>query len=361
MTAAAHVRSSENRLWSRLLARFRFARDLTRPRVPLVLRRMAALASDRPAVDRSVRAGPQYHLALHVHLSWPQWLVRQQHTHMSSAHPVLSRTLVQRLITPAVTVGPAPTAREMKAVGATLTAAQRTPAAVPTPPSASDLQVRARREQRTTLQRVTSRRSDPLAARQPLVRRALESVGAEAGNHIGATIVGRTPEPRSDRQVESEPPRGTADTTLISSVHRRVQAWATQAETRSTRLATRNVTRAHTVANRVGTEAARHLRSTNGSAPTAFARTALRSRAQAASSMPDARVLGGTTPFVHAASRTKVHANAEAAQPTAAVERTSAQRRPEPAAPPLNIERLSDEVYRHIQKKMRIERERRGL
>jgi hypothetical protein len=32
-----------------------------------------------------------------------------------------------------------------------------------------------------------------------------------------------------------------------------------------------------------------------------------------------------------------------------------------PAAPPIDIAKLSDEVYRHIQRTLRIERERRGL
>ena len=45
-------------------------------------------------------------------------------------------------------------------------------------------------------------------------------------------------------------------------------------------------------------------------------------------------------------------------------EQTSISRLPavvEPAQPQLDIGRLSDEVYRHIQKKIRVERERRGM
>jgi hypothetical protein len=35
--------------------------------------------------------------------------------------------------------------------------------------------------------------------------------------------------------------------------------------------------------------------------------------------------------------------------------------RPAAPQPPLDIARLSDDVYRHIQRKIRIDRERRGL
>lgn len=322
MTAAAHVRSFDDTLWDRVLARFHFGRALTRPRVPLVLRRTGVSTPIRAAADRRPTARPQHHLALHVHLSWPQWLGRQEQRQAISAQPVLGRTLIQRRATRTVTVDTAPVAPRTNVSRQAPASWPRTVAVRPSSAAASDLNG-APRIGRSLLERIAAVRSVLAPVRQPMARRGL-GVDAERASGIGAKTIGRAIEPRVDRETELGSGRAPVDTTLFTSVRRRVRVWTTQAEAGTTQLATQRVT---------PTVTARHRH-----AP--------------------------STSFVHAAPvAAKVHANPDGPQGGAPIERTAPPRRPELAAAPLNlnVERLSEEVYRHIQKRMRIERERRGL
>ena len=75
MTNTRERRTANNQLWARVLERYRSSRRLMVPRVPLVFRRQSRLHAQAAAVQRRVAPKvSQYRFALHIHLDslgWP--------------------------------------------------------------------------------------------------------------------------------------------------------------------------------------------------------------------------------------------------------------------------------------------------
>jgi hypothetical protein len=227
--------------------------------------------------------------------------------------------------------------------------------------------------ERNTLQHRAPLRTPALAARRSVASTSNAAIDAGRGRPVdGATIGGmlehrinRALQSRVKNEIESRSPGTPADRALMTSVERRLRVWTDRRDTGSPRPTARAGGRTFAI------DAAKapvhlQLRSLQAArAATTAVRPSLRSRVQGDEPAHDPRPFWGATSYTHAAARmVQAPPDAERSQARAAAERTAAHAaapRPQPAPPPLNIERLSEEVYRQIQRKIRIERERRGL
>jgi hypothetical protein len=301
-------------LWRRILARFRFARTLTRPRVPLVLRRNASAAPARTLAAvgvRSVQARghrsfhtAHHHVAVHAQLSWPQWLVHVYGAPASTTHLLSERAAGAR-------------------TAARLSRAERSRIA----PAVRD-------------------------RRQRLTQRQLAGGVVPLSPTTDAALIGRV----TDRvHGPSSSTTSFVDRTLINAVERRTVVWGAAAQASSTpRAATRTVRQ---TAERVPTVHARREPKP--------AAALVNSRVVGTAAVQDRRPSWMSPSLTHAAPQAvRTTANGNESHRTSARELQPAPARPTPAtppsAPPINIERLSEEVYRQLQKRARIERERTG-
>jgi hypothetical protein len=331
MTTPGRAPTSGSELWKRLLRRYAFGRTLQRPRVPIVLFRRRLPAEREAARPPAPHQISHQHVAVHVHLSWPGWLGPSRTATDSAAQPAIARTVFRR------TAG-----RLSPSAMATHISPGLVTADLAGPPS-----IAARVQ--------PSREATAAAASPAVVRpdaRATDSLRPRGspGSTTARRIFARTLVER--RQTAIVRASGTA--IASASPHRRPAAGETG------RAVGRRAPTGH-----VAVEARRREPARLAPAPVRQLPAQQVAPGIATSTVAPATVVAGS--FPRPVSRTFAMpapdrpATGSQPHPVASAP-TASSPAPRPAAqPPLDVARLSEDVYRHIQRRLRIERERQGL
>lgn len=93
MSRQRHRLASADDFWKRIVARYGCRTVLSRPRVPLVFLQRRVARPARLSSGKAPSYVASYHLALHVHLAWPAWLGSARARHSHEAAPRQSRHL----------------------------------------------------------------------------------------------------------------------------------------------------------------------------------------------------------------------------------------------------------------------------
>ena len=363
MTQERQPRTSSSDFWNQIQARYRSARTRLRSRVPLVLRRSAAAGTGRGVrPQRPHSAVSHYHFALQVHLQalWPQTAVRTLHA--PAAHAAAHRR--------SASLGPRAESGQTSSWAYRRVPIETEHCGAFRGPSVATLSARTLRvsgafapQSSGTAVTAASQPSSPLAWHAPTAlghSRSRERAGATAPASLATRAAwheARTSafagtlvrqylydSPGVHRASGTSAPRAvsheTAPASHAAGAPPRAGGWRRPAQR----------------SDAAETHAARVL------APSASPSQTVRPRdTRAASAAESIRVPLYTQPV----------ARAFASQPTpaAAPPPTPAIQRAEPPSPvraqqmqpQIDIGRLTEDVYQHMQRKIRIERERRGL
>lgn len=356
-------------LGTRILARYRARRGFIRPRAPLVLRRFGAPARAGMMPRHMCVAASHYHLALQLHLSMLSGpsAARHRASPESERRDAALRTLL-------ALAGPVAAARNAGAVGA----APRHHAAAPSSHTLGPAASTTASPNRST----TSAATAFLVSRQPGAPASLPNAGLDRKGAANApdaiarrvTLNGRNGLNGSDRRsgrdgsshsvftetVAHEHRRHVVETTDTTSAVPRLNSSAKRTPRESARPSARTV--AHDPSDSQGrpsgrTAASRALRAV---IPAPFPPVLMALPRSSAIRQRDER----STLYAQPASRSLAVAPVAAqAQPAPPEPRST----PVPAPPvqmlppPIDVGQLSEDVYQHIQRRIRIERERRGL
>jgi hypothetical protein len=373
--------SGRHRFWQRMLARRRFKRELTRPRVALRLRRRRAEGS---TVAAPVPVATAVHrqsfmqvlspsLALHLHLAWPRWLstLRTRITSTSVRH---ARTVPAVARVPGATAPAARVSRDADAprstgahVRASASAAgavdrigtRRSIAAIGTPSSS-----RVRAGRGAAAIEAGDARPEPTSSLSSRLRR---SYRRDEAPHVSTGLPpsfafaprallrprdrGLSPHQAAPRQVTDVADRPARHAVTLAHPREFAETWRPQP---------RSIVRAS------GSAAPGRTTIALGR----FTHGGVRRRIDA---MPESA--GRSTPpprdwadphhrpvsRVFAEPRASQTASPPAPAPVAHVAPAASARAAHQPAPAVDIVRLSDEVYRQIERRIRIERERRGI
>ena len=342
-------------LGTRILARDRAKRGFMRARPPLVLRRPGAPARAGMLPSQMCVAASHYHFALQLHLSmlWGPSTVRRLGSLGSETRDPALRTLL--------TLAPPMATAHQAHAGA----APRRLAAAPSPRALGPAPSTTASSNHP-LSSTGPVRAVDATPREPLARRVVPngksgSSGPDGHNrsngHGGRagsthTVLTKTVAPERGRHSVQ-----TADTTFAVS---RVPSITDRALRASRRRPAGFPAHGHgdsrgPVAGR--TASSRALRA-GISAPLPPVLMAL------TRSSPDRLGVERSTLYAQPASRSLAVAPAGAQAPPASPEPRSMQAPPPPVPsppPPIDVGQLSEDVYQHIQRRIRIERERRGL
>jgi hypothetical protein len=93
MSRRRHRLASVDDFWKRIVARYGCRTVLSRPRVPLVFFQRRVAHPARLSNGKAPSYVVSYRLALHVHLAWPAWLGSARASHSHEAAPRQSRHL----------------------------------------------------------------------------------------------------------------------------------------------------------------------------------------------------------------------------------------------------------------------------
>jgi hypothetical protein len=345
--------------WKGILERYKFRSGWLRARVPLVLFRFRSPMDSREARAALRPQITQYPLALHLQFSWPQLVNHVSGPRVTVAKSTFSHSVIREL--KHVLANPL---RDKRSAAHLVTTLTRSAKAEPNPEWIG---------------------GEP----QRILRSALS---AESGDSAAAFATGV--------------PRAMARNTLASAFRDQSSSMPETLRLFTERLLKNRHYNVFTERNSFATPLAEMGGSAHagrrifasGKSPVAFeaaaavrqgilGRTATRGLRRSAELMPRASA-SATSRFFHPAptdgealQRARVHLGSrlfeqsawlnlanQPAQESAGRAQSPEQSAPatpparvQPLQPPLDISRLSDEVYRHIQRKIRVERERRGM
>jgi|GEM_PF-2090409 len=356
------LRPAPRPLWKRILERYKFRGSLLRPRVPLVLFRIWSPNTDRQAQRRPGPTVAHYPLTLNFQLLWQQSINKETRRQTLIERSIFSRAVTRELLQawldpvhtnssdrladvitrPSAQVrGAAETisvARDAQARAASAFSLERT---VTLPPDVSSQMTPALHDElshagprRKTISAKTFRRFS-----EKVFRKRLHTLVAE--RNVLVTSAARSGE------LAYIPKRNWAGGAWSSPLEDDTALQpATLPRSKISRSFHRNVDMTPRV-------------SVSGQSQLIHAERAV---GAGQNSLPDVRSrLFAQSASLNLASPPAAGAAARSSEPQ---EQTSISRLPavvQPAQPQLDLGRLSDEVYRHIQKKIRVERERRGL
>ncbi len=343
-------------LWKRIVERYRFRGRLLPTCVPLVFLRLGQPRELRQPRMRSQRSGPPVQLNLYFQLSWPQWLVTRHEPRTEFQSSTFNSTVIRELNW----LRSNPKTRHTSETSKTIThlvaaAILRNNEGPATSPAAPKLSLETvRRDDRTRSVPVTEPRvaSEDRSASLPSERAfrktstVFQSTVTSINNRFHTVSLARNVfAPRGHsavsltQKVQLMPPAGNAHESKTTVVRRSLRHDTVERALRTT-VETKSVSNLNVQSQLV------HLTGTDDSRP-----QPARSRLY---TQPAPLTFANQTP---AASAARTQSN-ERQSPAPA-------RTPPPVVQPvqqqLDMDRLSDEVYRHIQRKIRIERERRGL
>ena len=343
-------------LWKRIVERHKFRGRLLPTRVPLVFLRLGQPRELRQPRVRSQRSGPPVQLNLYLQLSWPQWLVTRHEPRTAFQTSTFNSTAIRELNW----LRSNPKTRHTSETSKTIThfvaaAILRNNEGPATSPAAPKLSLETvRRDDRT--------RSVPVAEPRVASEDRPASLPSERGFRKAATVFQSTVTSINNRfqtvslarnvfaprlhsavflaqKVQLIAPAGNAHESKTTIVRRSLRHETVERASRTT-VETKSVSSLNVQSQLV------HRTQTDDSRP-----QPARSRLY---TQPAPLTFANQTP---AASAARTQSN-EQQSPAPA-------RTPPPVVQPvqqqLDMDRLSDEVYRHIQRKIRIERERRGL
>jgi hypothetical protein len=346
-----------NTLWRRILERHTAARQRIRARAPLVyVRRTDPQSPSRPrqaARRQSAPAAAPWNI--HVHLTWPLFSMRTpESTPGASDRTVVRQTLrpsvslwrsvldrverawsggrtVTHVVESAQKAGPRAPSTELTTIRLT-SAASASPASRP---SRQEATVSARRAQGETFHRA--------AHNSPTLER-----GVTTRTAIKAPIEMRAP----GAVTEGQP--------FAVRLRKRHMLWRESLSGDSRARGRENAPPAVVVAGRGVASAALRESARAGSPPapvmTTLTRTHLRE------STPGALMAAADRPPLYANQVPRNFAAHPQQAPAApAVVAPPVMPPSPPAPPPIDVARLSEDVYHHLQRRIRIERERRGL
>jgi hypothetical protein len=323
-------------LWARVLRRYRFKGGLARPRVPLVFRRAV------PAAPRTIHhttvARVSAPVSIHVRLSWPHW--------MPSLPP---------------RVGPPPAGRTITA--ATVRSASRIHASPRVLPGRTPFGMHAQLRSRTTT-RPIAKPPLPLSSSLPLTSPSPPLLMSRSVEHRLVPTIATRVRPMSQSSAvtvpveHSQPSDSRTNESVSPGPARPVSGLVTpMAVRRAIVVASPHVLRAvrmiaQQTADRQPPRTASPSSIRHGVAPSPAAGE------RGLHGEPIARTFAAVP-----ARQPDASARADSALVDAARSRALAvaSRPAFPALPPAEVARLSEEVYRHIEKRARIERERRGI
>jgi hypothetical protein len=374
------LRSRERPLWKRILDRYKFRGHLLRVRVSLVLLRLrSAEVSRRPGISpqRNVSSSP---LHLHLQLSWPHWLINPYAASVTFENSTFRTTVI----------------RDFKRL--LQTPRNTSMDSNPEPDLSATPSAEAKRNAATTLYVEQRRNADPVASRgrETKTRSAfpITRVGRThpiTSQHIPLVSLTAGPSPASGQNTRGASALPLFTHTLVST-NERHNVFSTR-DIFVPRLAPLVALAPLAPVARL-TEKIERVQSA-GPVTAALKRTGLQQlrrndTTQRASVNGEMKTVAGPsvqTEFVHRARTDGDHGSSLTtgrrrlySEPAAlnfanhrsfdSTERAEPKEPPrlrqppatvQPAQPQLDISRLSDEVYRHIQRKIRVERERRGL
>ena len=343
-------------LWKRIVERHKFRGRLLPTRVPLVFLRLGQPRELRQPRIRSQRSGPPVQLNLYFQLSWPQWLVTRHEPRTAFQTSTFNSTVTRELNWLRSNPKTRHTSETSKTIKHLVAAAiLRNNEEPKTSPAAPKLSLETvRRDDRT--------RSVPVAEPRVASEDRPASLPSERGFRKAATVFQSTVTSINNRfqtvslarnvfaprlhsavflaqKVQLIAPAGNAHESKTTIVRRSLRHETVERASRTT-VETKSVSSLNVQSQLV------HRTQTDDSRP-----QPARSRLY---TQPAPLTFANQTP---AASAARTQSN-EQQSPAPA-------RTPPPVVQPvqqqLDMDRLSDEVYRHIQRKIRIERERRGL
>jgi hypothetical protein len=353
-------RFRDTSLWKRIVERHKFRGRLLPTRVPLVFLRLGQPRELRQPRVRSQRSGPPVQLNLYFQLSWPQWLVTRHEPRTAFQTSTFNSTAIRESHWLRSNPKIRHTSETSKTITHLVAAAilrnneeiEPRPATSPAAPKLSLETVR--RDDRT--------RSVPVAEPRVASEDRPASLPSERGFRKAATVFQSTVTSINNRfrtvslarnvfaprghsavslskKVQPMAPAGNAHESKTTVVRRSLRHDTVERASRTT-VETKSVSSLNVQSQLV------HGTQTDDSRP-----RPARSRLY---TQPAPLTFANQTP---AASAARTQSN-EQQSPAPA-------RTPPPVVQPvqqqLDMDRLSDEVYRHIQRKIRIERERRGL
>jgi hypothetical protein len=424
MTHERRQRTPNNYLWTRVLGRYRSRRGLLSPRVPLVLRRRLAAACVT-VIQRTGRAGvSHYHFALNIHLSslsWPPGAARRGAPQEPETRRAALLNLVKHMEQAAVHAGRTSvsrrrrqTERASRSTRTTTSPDATSPAlsgSTPWPPAmaartlpSSALSSSARSSgARSSGALSPSARSSGARSWGALSSGALSSGAVPSG----AVPSAATRTPSNGRPAQESAVRGSRLATAPPSfsharsrTERRVgmsgsnaglltpltlsAAMPTLSRGASRSEASRAMTGAAGVTNREWAAVSRtppadrvrelvaravSTASAGIASPRAISApfrpvvtTAIRSTGEVRRGDTSRPAEGIRQPlYAQPVARNLSSATAPAAPQMAPEIRPAAPSQVQAVQPPVDLQRLSEDVYQHIQRRIRIERERRGL
>ena len=344
-------------LWKQIVERHKFRGRLLPTRVPLVFLRLGQPRELRQPRVRSQRSGPPVQLNLYFQLSWPQWLTTRHEPGLVFQTSTFNSTVIRELnwlrsnpkIRPATLSSKTITHLVAAAILRNNEEIEPRPATSPAAPKLSLETVR--RDDRT--------RSVPVAEPRAASEDRLASLPSERGFRKAATVFQSTVTSINNRFQPVSLARNVFAPRGHSAVHK-VQLTAAAGNAHETKTTGVRRSLRHDTVERASrtTIETKSVSSLNVQSQLVHRTGTDYSRPQPARSrlytQPAPLTFANQTPAVSAA-RTQSN---EQQSPAPA-------RTPAPVVQPvqqqLDMDRLSDEVYRHIQRKIRIERERRGL
>jgi len=337
-------------LWKRIVERHKFRGRLLPTRATLVFLRLGQPRESRQPRVRSQRSGPPVQLNLYFQLSWPQWLVTRHEPRTAFQTSTFNSTVIRELNW----LRSNPKTRNTSETSKTIThlvaaAILRNNEGPKTSPAAPKLSLETvRRDDRT--------RNVPVAEPRVASEDRPASLRSERGFRKATTVFHSTVTSINNRfhavslarnvfaprghsavqKVQLTAPAGNAHEPKATVVRRSLRHDTVERAARTTKSVSSLNVQSQLV----------HRTQTDDSRP-----QPARSRLY---TQPAPLTFANQTP---AASAARTQSN-EQQSPAPA-------RTPPPVVQPvqqqLDMDRLSDEVYRHIQRKIRIERERRGL
>jgi hypothetical protein len=332
-----HRLASRDDFWKRIVARHGCRTVLTRPRVPLVFLQRRVAHPARQSSGKAPSYFASYRLALHVHLAWPAWLgsVRASRSHEAaprrSRHPAMARLLLAGA--PRPTNGSPSRGRDVVASASTRAPGEGTPPLAP--------------DRRGDIARVATTEPPRTPVARQVVRPArVETAPPHLPRHV-ATFTDVSRMALRDQAVAGLAPRRTAIALGLGrrsrvSTDRPGRAFSSANLHRHTPLARfdqRAVMSPRDLTRQVGRPADEGPSGMRAVRSQLYGDAVRRSLAN--------------QPIAHSADA--VHAREHRPDVPASRPRESAPQ------PPIDLAKLSEEVYRHMQRKIRIERERRGL